>query len=388
MKTQSDTSIFLGVLCKNAHESSPGSGLSWRSMGRCIQCRQETSRKHRRSAQWTKKNLVATQVCPICATPFHGYLEDIFCSRRCYGVSKSQKSEAMLNINAFDNWGPDMAYALGLFHTDGCLHASKSGGWQISFCNTDQATVQWWHNFVGSSNKIFPAQRKPQKIVYATTTNKQPINSRQILYTSSISSRHIGDRLVALGMRPRKSWGALHIPDMPENCYPHYFRGLWDGDGSLSLSKRKAAKGGLYLVASFASNSSEFRFELLGLFNKRGWHTTLSKREVVLNGADAERLCQWMYNNKGPCMQRKQQIWESWQDTRKSFGGLLCEIPSSLDTFPKAAIHLLGRQSDGQISRSFEISRQRVTYIRTKLGVPVYKPRYHSPLVAVLYPDH
>lgn len=348
---------FLGSICGRGHKAIESPVQNWRYVngGNCVQCISAEGRK--RTGTWIKTNLPGNRNCPVCGTFFHGMSDDKFCSRQCMGESQAQEAESKLNLEAFLAWSPDMAYALGLFHTDGCLSVSSTGSWLIRFDNTDLPTVQWWHAFVGSARQI--------NCFHAQSSVRQP------LYDSQITSQILGDQLVALGMRPRKSWGDLHIPDMPEDCLPHYVRGLIDGDGCICLTKRLHAKGGIGLMATIASNSDMFRKELQSLFLRKGWHSSNVRIQVSMTGSDAERLCLWIYGCHGQRMERKHQLWDNWVHLRDPHGGLICES-RGYSNMPSWHM-LLGTQSDLDLAKASGVHRRTIAHARRYKGIPLYR---------------
>lgn len=299
-----------------------------------------------------------SSICSICGTAKPERQKT--CSRHCAG---RLRSEAGLNLAAFDCWTPEMAYALGLFYTDGCLgHSSRGcGSWVIRFDNIDLPTVEWWHAFLGAHTRI--------------GTPKKPRHQRP--YWSVVSSDRLGDRLFLLGAVPRKSWAEMHLPEMPEKCLPHFVRGLVDGDGTVVINRHSRCRGGHNLVVSITSNSLTFRQELRSLFERLGWSVSGGRISVNLRGASAERFCQWIYETSGPAMARKKQVWLDWQERRKEFGGLVRDVDRyahrrGLRSQPWHA--LVGTQPDTKIARLTGKSLKQVWRVRQKLDLPVFVP--------------
>lgn len=280
-------------------------------------------------------------------------------------MGRKGQAETYLNVQAFDVWTPDSAYAIGLFYTDGHLGQNDSSTYTVSFYNTDYPTVEWWHGFLGNQTKIH------ERIV-------RPGEGRNLsLFSSTATSNLLGCRLIELGAGLRKSWADLRIPDMPPECLPHFLRGFNDGDGCVCFVRNRKMKGGFNLRVPIVSNSQTFRSDLRLLFNSKGWHPETGGIRVVLNGSDAEQFCQWIYGCGGQAMARKKAKWEEWQGLRRPFGGLICEI-DPYETLrgvqPKEWHRLAGTMTDRELARISGVSFSRVSQYRLAVGIPRFVP--------------
>ena len=254
-----------------------------------------------------------------------------------------------------------MAYALGLFYTDGCLHTKigPNGSWRISFGNNDRATVKWWHQFLQNRTKINVRKRQ---------------GSQVCSYTSTAISDVLGNRLLQLGAEPRKSWKEMHIPCMPAKFFPHFIRGVLDGDGGIWAGKSRSCKGGKYLHVSLASNSEVFRTELHTAFLKMNMYSNKDRKDIRFSGSNAEKFCMWVYGVQGQKMSRKYRMWKKWEAFRASVGGLISEYNSHTSCgFHKRKWHsLCGTLPDPEVARIIKGTTQQVYYARRKLGVPPF----------------
>jgi len=317
--------------------------------------------------------------CEQCGQPITG-TGRWTCSQKCNGMRKRRLSEFRVRGDAFDVYTPNMAYALGLFYTDGCLSRLKTGGsWNIGFSNTDYETVVWWHNFVGSQTVISTTRR----------------NSRKVAYQSQCRSDVLGGRLLALGILPRKSWQDLHIPVMPPECLSSFLRGVFDGDGSIFFTKPRKGSTKQGLGVNITSNSPTFRIALQEAFASLGWHASNSGLMVMLSGSPAEMFCSWIYASEGPCMTRKRTVWEAWRAYRATLGGLIHETDSH--RFLRGLRHqtwhdLVGTMPDAELARQICTSPDNVTRVRKIKGVSLFQsphtrgPRLWHDLVGTM-PD-
>jgi len=109
-------------------------------------------------------------------------------------------------------WTPDLAYAVGLVATDGCL----SSGRHIYFDSNDEQLVQTFLNCIG----------RPARY----TTRATRIGGTA--YRASFSDVELYRWLESIGLTPAKSL-TLGAIDVPEQFLMPLVRGLLDGDGSV-----------------------------------------------------------------------------------------------------------------------------------------------------------
>lgn len=268
-------------------------------------------------------------------------------------MSRRGAGEEHLNVHAFDAWTSNMAYALGLFFADGCLQRAATGGsWRVSFYNTDEATVNWWHQFLGNPHKLHVHHRQ------------------QDCFSSVSVSDTLGDRLNALGAVPRKSTEPIRMPELPKAVARDFVRGFFDGDGSIGLRRNSHSKGGLNLVCTFTCNSPLFLEDLAKVLDRQNIKVSQDRVGLQITGSNAERLCQYMYS-EGPAMQRKLDKWLEWQAHRKNFGGL---VSTTKRGFEHKSWHVLvGTMPDTNLARQIGHTDANVRRARKLLGVPRFE---------------
>lgn len=110
-------------------------------------------------------------------------------------------------------WSPDLAYAVGLITTDGCLSPDRRS---VTFTSIDIEQV-------GNVKRILNAKGK-----LGFTRNV-----RGEAYRIVVSDVQFYDWLLSIGLRPAKSLilGSLNIPD---EFFRDFVRGHLDGDGSIT----------------------------------------------------------------------------------------------------------------------------------------------------------
>jgi len=312
-------------------------------------------------------------VCPICGCVFYNAQQRICCSPKCAGERHRRESEKKYRLDAFDEWSPDMAYALGLLYSDGNIHRPGGlGTWRIQFFNTELPTVEWLHAFMGSPNKI--SCKVPKKLHPKPTWKVRVVESWKTCYQFAVTSPTLGDRLWDIGLRPGKSKEDHPFPDVPSHVLSHFVRGYFDGDGGVWVGPSKKSKGGRMLQAGLASNVPTFR-RVLRERIEEATETAVSEFGINLrlSGSSAEKFMLWLYASNGQRMARKQAVWDDWCVFRSQYGGLICET-DPWETLrglrPQPWHGLVGSKPDKELAESLGLSKSNVAAARKKLEVP------------------
>lgn len=290
-------------------------------------------------------------------------------------VAVRTQSEMKYNLQAFASWSDDMAYALGLFFSDGCIQQPPRGSLRVSFSNTDLETVLWWHQYLCNPSRILTHN---PKVLEGSAR-------RLTLYTSNATSDTLGNQILRLGGCLRKSTTNIGVPPVPGEFLGSFLRGFFDGDGGIWISPAKGMLGGKQLCVSLTSNPQQFRRELGELLASRGIHSVPTRISLKISGGSAEKLCQWIYRTPGHRMSRKYVVWEDWKSHRAAIGGLITESDpwGNLRGFRPQPWHpLVGTMSDRALAKQLGLSHSAVSLARVRLGVPA-TPRGKQGIPAV-----
>jgi hypothetical protein len=117
-------------------------------------------------------------------------------------------------------WSSELAYAVGLTATDGCLSRDRR---HITFDSKDRVLVEIYLRCI---------QREDVRIVAVRTRN----GGRA--YRAAFSDSTLYDWLFDLGIRPAKSL-TLGGVTVPAAQFVHFVRGLLDGDGTVYVLKHR-----------------------------------------------------------------------------------------------------------------------------------------------------
>lgn len=263
------------------------------------------------------------RMCSHCGVRFTPPTRGVrFCTSSCAGAMRAATTNARFRVDAFDEWSPDMAYALGLLISDGNISTDKrSRSFRIALEMVDEGTVRWFHTFMGNPNPVYIREPsgKPKSIVGKLSGQKQKT------YTSYVSNARLGTRLVELGVLPRKSWVDAGVPAVPDEILFDFLRGVLDGDGHITFTRNGATTT---FHVGFASNSSRFLSDVKLRLMQCGITAHIYGITLRVNGRHAERLCARLYANPGaPMMLRKYHRWDAYiADRIGRFGGLLVDV--------------------------------------------------------------
>ena len=192
-----------------------------------------------------------------------------------------------INNKFFKSWSGKMAYVLGLIVTDGCISKSLH---TVSLAMNERELL------------------KKVKAAMGTNIPVRASRHQARLYEFNISRQEMVRDLLDLGLTPQKS-ATIEFPDVPEEYLPHFIRGVFDGDGSVTLHGSRTRKGKvLWLQAHFCSASKSFMKSLesklrrLGMPKQNirvGRGTNIPIYRITYGHKDSKILFEVMYRDIG-----------------------------------------------------------------------------------------
>ena len=136
------------------------------------------------------------------------------------GIKRRKHTRSLYNKAYFNEINSkEKAYFLGLLYADGCNYEK---GITLSLQMEDYKIIETFKKSIGFTGKIN----------YRNHTNPKYKGIVRI----KIHDEHISNQLSNLGVVPRKSL-VTKYPNIPKELYPHFIRGVFDGDGCISLYK-------------------------------------------------------------------------------------------------------------------------------------------------------
>jgi transposase len=213
-----------------------------------------------------------------------------------WGVSTKKVRRLPLNDNAFDILTPDTLYWIGYLMADGNVSCREGETPVISVTSSDKEQIEKFARFMKSGHSIYVTNRG--------------------LFTLAFRSHKVANRLMSLGVVPKKSLIACVPDNNPDIIFSRdYNRGLIDGDGSLWW---KITKGKRYpsLVLTSGSKRLLEQFEIFLLQHdlpvgttridhRKGHNPTYDYR---INGKKAVAITNFLYDNSTIHLERKKRI--------------------------------------------------------------------------------
>lgn len=215
------------------------------------------------------------------------------------------------NENYFDKIETEhKAYWLGFLYADGCNSEDRN---TIRF-QLQEKDIEILEKF----NKDIESNRPLTFIEHKT---KHPTWQNQ--YTATICSKHMSQQLSALGCHQAKSLSLLFPANnqVPEPYIKHFLRGLWDGDGSISIYnviRNKKLKprlcGCLVSTLDICSKISTILKTTIGVnshicaVNNR---QTTTRRLKISGTQQNFKVMSWLYENSSIYLERKYKKFES-----------------------------------------------------------------------------
>ena len=164
---------------------------------------------------------------------------------------------------SFQALTPDSAYVLGLFAADGNITINKNGSHYVEFTSTDKSLLTTIRSRFGLMNRLGV---------------RKGCGREKDRYRLQIGSKALVQELMGLGF-PRQKCRALALPHVPDDMFPGFVRGYFDGDGNVlfkNYPRKNRPSPAIILRTVFTSCSRGF---LTGL------HRGLLRLAGVVGGA-------------------------------------------------------------------------------------------------------
>lgn len=207
------------------------------------------------------------------------------------------------NINNvfFMTWTPELAYVVGFFIADGSMSDySKSGKYSVKFQCADLDVIEKIAEVSGYKNKIMVVKTK-----------------WKLGYRISMAGKFIWNFFADLGFDNNKSHNAIIPNQVPENLWPHLVRGIFDGDGSISLRKRSSMYPQLNIVGTRVV--IDFISDFFDFFNTKIKHRSSVVWRLDYNGDNAVKFMNLIYSGSTIHMNRKFDIYNKCKDYKNIF---------------------------------------------------------------------
>lgn len=193
-----------------------------------------------------------------------------------------------------EKWSPNLAYAIGLLATDGCMSRHTN---LIDLTSKDKEQLHNYSKCLGLNLHI----------------GKKGNGRGQTSYRVQFKNVIFYDFLLSIGLTPAKSktLGPLKVP---KKYFFDFLRGCFDGDGSTYSYWDKRWKSSFMFYLGFASASKKFidwiRSETYTQLKIKGHITSTKKKDLCYQlkyaKADSFKIFRKMYHSKNSmCLSRK-----------------------------------------------------------------------------------
>lgn len=200
------------------------------------------------------------------------------------------QNKNVININDYTNVDkPEIAYILGLIWTDG----------HVSFSNNKNKTPIVKHSCVKYDSQI--SDRIFNELGWRNfdCENSQSIG-KNTMSVNWISSKILGDYLISQNYR-EKNRGTFIYEKI--SCISHFLRGLFDGDGCITISKSGKYKQTAIYFSSSSDQQWNFLTEILDSINvKYKIRMNIDKlgksSQICIHESESiYNLCEFMYKD-------------------------------------------------------------------------------------------
>jgi intein/homing endonuclease len=281
------------------------------------------------------------------------WVKDIILSNEDYYRINSRQAKHSYNVELFRNSNGIIYYLLGSFISDGCVDKNLR---KISISSKDE-------DWLLSIAKVLCPEKLPRKIKMSNC------------YVLEIHNKQIVNWFTNNECVPRKSL-IVKMPTIPNEYLSHFIRGLFDGDGSITITKQPfgiTKQLRIYIVSA----SKTFVEELSKTFDANrldhkittisGKNRSILGRElkdyndcyrIIFTGSKAVKFCEFIYHSKNIYLDRKYQIYQKYLDIRK-WELENCMIRQQFDN-PENILELLKTHTYKEISNMYGITRKTI----------------------------
>lgn len=194
----------------------------------------------------------------------------------------------------------DKAYIMGLLYSDG-YHNVKDNTITITLQEDDKHILESINSLLNSDRQL--------RFVNNSAINPNWSNCYQLSFTSS----HTSNVLESYGLVGAKSL-ILEFPEwLDKDLYPHFIRGFFDGDGSISKNKYKYNMS-IISTESFCSKIQEILLNEIGVESHMYISSSPDKptRTLMVTKKHLNKIFfDWIYKDANLYLKRKYDIYKS-----------------------------------------------------------------------------
>lgn len=258
------------------------------------------------------------------------------------------------NEDFFDNINNETSsYILGFLYTDGCNFPEQSHI-ILDLQEKDKEILEKIRDLLSPDRPLYYSDNSKKK-------GKLGLNI-QNSYRLQIANKHMSQRLVELGVTKAKT----HVLTFPEwldkSLYRHFIRGVLDGDGCISIDRKRGPRINITSTSYFCLRLKEIIKENLDInsyFNRSNHYGTFGKRAENINsieisgGIQVRHFLNWIYEDSTLYLKRKHDLYLTIKErhinrNKKDLSNISCLLCNSITThIEKNGYHKWYNYKDG-----------------------------------------
>lgn len=212
----------------------------------------------------------------------------------------SKNNKYKYNTDIFTTPNSLAYYFLGVCITDGCVDQNQR---RITIVSKDKEWLETISKSICNNKPLHKVKNKNA-------------------YTLTINSKFISNWLIDNECVPNKSL-TVKLPNIPDEYLPHFVRGVFDGDGCITIHKKNKNLF-MYIVSASKSFATDLSNKLnhIGITNKL--YTVKDNRKttyhdcyrIFFTGQKSINFCEFLYSTSEIFLQRK---YDKYQEFEKEF---------------------------------------------------------------------
>lgn len=158
-----------------------------------------------------------------------------FLKRRCLYIGYGRRADQAVNKEFF-RWSADFAYVFGYMCADGSI-----GEYPVTDYDGRNVRRMTHSSITSKDDHILWDIRSRMGLKARPYSFVRDTGERY--WCLATSCRWVFDQWMSFGLRPRKSFVGMSIPEMPDEFVCHFIRGFFDGDGTKDSNEYRVGFG-------------------------------------------------------------------------------------------------------------------------------------------------
>lgn len=231
-------------------------------------------------------------ICGFCGAPFavEGKPKQKYCSISCGSKARRRIADPNLYENGWDSIN---AYIAGLILSDGCL-TKRHNTEVVVISGNDRELMNRIHAVFCPERKLYESKPYKGKVTYRLQNENQEV------------IRFLKEKAL---LHERKSL-SLQFPDIPKEYVSHFFRGFYDGDGSICVVQGKNRP---YFLCNITCASLSFIKSLRNILINQDISVSQPREDKRYSAyqiswsetGSVQKFFHWLYKDKNLYMKRK-----------------------------------------------------------------------------------